>query len=109
MLESTGKLSSIGEMLTMSEAAIPPPGERITNIFDSFVSSVQFVGMVHDIPCLSHFTSCPPASAAVCSAVALPGSTDLLLPPVAVGPEFELPDLNLSERLQSERPRAISN
>src|SRR5262245_15474125 len=109
MLDSAGKSSSIGEMLTMSEAASPPPGERIMNIFDSFVSSVQFVGIVHDIPCFSHFTSLPPAIAAACSAVALPGSAVLLEPPPELDePEFEFPLCSFSERLQRERAKAIS-
>src|SRR6185369_2803687 len=108
MLESAGKSASIGEMLTIIDAASPPPGERMTNMFDSFVSSVQFGGIVHDIPCRSHFTSVPPASAAVCSAVGLAVSTDRL-EPEPVGPELEpLPFLNLPERLHRERAKAIS-
>src|SRR6185369_897572 len=98
-------------MLTMSDAASPPPGERQLNDFDSFSCSVQPAGTVHDIPCRSHFIDWPPASAAICSAVALPGSAD---PPELLeldpdGPELEFPFLNLSERLHNDRAKPISN
>jgi hypothetical protein len=100
----------MGEILTISEAASPPPGERQVNDFDSFSCSVQPAGTVHDIPCRSHLIDCPPASAAICSAVARPGSADPLelLELDPDGPELEFAFLNRSERLQSERAKPIS-
>src|SRR5262245_51831736 len=110
MLISVGKLSSIGEILTISDAA-PAPGDRHVNVFDSLVVSVQPDGTVHDIPCRSHFASAPPASAAVCAAVATPRSAFASLSLTEVE-EFEDPELlflNLSERLHRERARPINN
>src|SRR5215470_2708293 len=98
-------------MLTISEAASAPPGDRRINDFDSFSCSVQPAGTVQDIPCRSHFICCPPASAAICSAVARPGSADPpeeLLEPDPDGPEFVLPLCNLCERLHNERAKPIS-
>src|ERR1051325_10527685 len=96
----------MGEMLTIKLAASEPPGERHTNDLDSFSCSVQFCGTVHDIPCRSHFISCPPRSAAICSAVGWPCSA---VPPPALsepdGPSF----LNRPDRLQSERAKPISS
>src|SRR6185295_8737808 len=92
MLISVGKLSSIGEMLTIKLAASKPPGDRQRSCFDSLVVSVHLGGTFHDIPCASHFAVPPPASAAVWAAVgvafsASPSSPEL----VAVLPgEFEL-------------------
>src|SRR6185503_7076482 len=109
MLTSVGKLSSIGEMLTFSVAA-SEPGECHRNDFDSFSNSVHFGGTVNDMPCRSHFTSWPPASAAVCAAVGCPRSADReleLLEPDEL--ELELLPWSLSERLQRERAKPSSN
>src|SRR5688572_30134128 len=106
MLMSTGKVSSIGEIFTFSDAVSV---ERHEKIFDSFVSSVQPAGSVNDIPCLSHFASLPPASAAIWTGVATPrsGLASLSLTEVE-GVELELLFLNLSERLQRERARPMN-
>src|SRR5262249_44363783 len=113
MLDSAGKFSSIGEMLTINDAASPPPGERHMNDFDSFSSWVHFGGTVRDIPCRSHLASWPPASAAVWAAVGVPCSAlPLLLPPPPLALEpLELEPLlcNFSERLQREREKQIVN
>src|SRR5687768_9871544 len=102
MADWTAKPSSIDEMLTMSDAP-PAPGERIINICASFACSAQSAGIVHDIPCLSHFTSLPAATAAACSAVGRPGSAALPeVPGDAVGPELDSSFLSRPERLQSE-------
>src|SRR5215204_6501485 len=100
-----GKLSSIGEILTFIDAV---SGERHENIFDSLVVSVQPAGIVHDIPCLSHFASLPPASAAPCAAVATPCSGFASLSLTEVEPP-ELLFLNLSERLHSESASPITS
>src|SRR5215813_9380227 len=109
MLASAGKLSSIGEMLTINEAASPPPGDRHMNDFDSFSCSVHCGGTVHDIPCLSHFACCPPAGAAVCAAVGSPCSAVLPPPPPLALVPLELEPLlcSFSERLQREREKQI--
>ena len=62
MLTSVGKLSSIGEMLTIKFAASPPPGERQSSDFDSLLDSFQFGGTVQDIPWFSQLAVAPPAS-----------------------------------------------
>src|SRR5215217_8094236 len=108
MLASVGKLSSIGEILTISVAASELPGERQTNDFDSFVSSVHFGGTVHDRPCRSHLICCPPASAAVCSVVAWACSADLAVAP-PVPDELEASFLTFPERLQRERVKPSSS
>src|SRR5712691_6085166 len=74
----------------INDAASQEPGERQTNIFSSFVACVHCGGTIHDIPCLSHFTLWPPASAAVWAAVGSGCSTDA--PPVSVEPDVDLPD-----------------
>src|SRR5918999_728239 len=79
MLISVGKLSSIAEMFTIKLAASEPPGDRQTSIFVSLVVSFHLAGTVHDIPCWSHLTVCPPASASICAAVAVGGSPSPLL------------------------------
>src|SRR5882724_2739660 len=50
MLSLVGKLASIAEMLTISEAALPPPGERHINSFDSFVVCVHLGGTATTFP-----------------------------------------------------------
>src|SRR5215213_2031030 len=85
-------------------------GERHEKIFASLVVSVQPAGIVHDIPCRSHFASLPPASVAACMAVATPGSGFASLSLTAADePELELLFLNLSERLHRESARPINN
>src|SRR6476660_4048662 len=112
MLTSVGKLSSIGEILTIKFAASKPPVDLHENSFDSFVVSVHFGGTVKLIPCWAHLISCPPDKAACCDAVAAPCSA--VVPPMLepefesdVEPEVEDPCFNLFERLQSdkEKPR----
>src|ERR1700730_12422618 len=107
MLASVGKLASIGEMLTMSDAASQEPGERQTNIFDSLVVWVHLAGAVHDIPCWSHFIVWPPAKACVWAAVGVACST---LPSASPEVDVDLPGppelvavLSLLLRLQNER------
>src|SRR5882724_6974046 len=114
MLSLVGKLASIAEMLTISEAALPPPGERHINSFDSFVVCVHLGGTVHDIPCGSHFISCPPESAAVCAAVGSARSG--AVPPLSAEPvpepgAFEFPDFSLLERLHRDnaKPRTSTS
>src|SRR6266849_5873819 len=79
MLESVGKLSSIGEMLTIKCAASSPPGELQTSSWNSLLSCFQFGGAVQDIPCRSHLTCCPPANACVCASVGFAFSASLEL------------------------------
>src|SRR5580765_3941216 len=81
MLDSVGKLSSMGEMLTIKLAASAPPGERQTSSFDSLLCSFQDGGTVQDIPCWSHLTVCPPASACNWAAVGVACSALPLLSP----------------------------
>src|SRR5882724_3637397 len=106
MLMSVGKLSSIGEMLTIKLAASDPPGELQTSSFDSLVTCFHCGGTVHDIPCWSHLTVWPPANACVCAAVGVACSAS---PPLSLerdadwpGPPelFEL--LSLFVKLQSD-------
>jgi len=106
MLISVGKLSSIGEILTIRFAASPPPGERQSSDFDSLLDSFQFGGTVQDIPWFSQAAVAPPAKACVCAAVGVAFSAS---PPVS---EDEVPEpadlspvLSLSPRLQSDRTR----
>src|SRR5688572_26609103 len=110
MLMSVGKSSSIGEMLTINDAASDPPGERHVKLFASFVVSVQLGGTVHDMSCRSHFTSLPPAIAAVCASVGCAGSGFAALS-LTEGADLvsELLFLNLSERLQSDKANPITN
>src|SRR6185295_10475970 len=102
MLISAGKLSSIGEMLTIKFAASEPPGERHVSIFASFSVSVHLGGTVQDIPCRSHLTVWPPARAAVCAPVGVAFSAWISLSPLPEPPEL-LDGFSLLVRLQSER------
>src|SRR6185436_14994098 len=108
MLISVGKLSSIGEMLTIKFAASDPPGECQTSCFDSLLTSFHCGGTVHDIPCWSQVTFWPPASAWVWAAVGVACSAcmsledDVDLPGVLEFVEL----LNLLVKLQSERANA---
>src|SRR6266850_2407121 len=101
MLMSAGKLSSIGEILTIKFAASDPPGDRHVSIFDSFSVSVHFGGTVHDMPCRSHLTVWPPANAAVCAPVGVARSAWISLSPLPDPPEL-LDGFSLLVRLQSE-------
>src|SRR6185503_13385619 len=113
MLMSVGKLSPNGEMLTIRLAASKPPGDRQSRDFESTSVCFQLGGTVHDMPCWSHFTVWPPASAAVCAAVGFACSTS---PPLVADFELllEVPELvlvlNLLVRLQRDnaRPRTSS-
>src|SRR6266508_1388759 len=107
MLMSAGKLSSIGEILTLKLAASEPPGEFQTSSFDSLVTSFHCGGTVQDIPCWSHLTVWPPASACNWAAVGVACSAS---PLPSLEPEADLPGplelfelLSLFVRLQSER------
>src|SRR6266478_4648037 len=103
MLVSVGKSSAIGEMLTISEAEVP--GALQTRVFDSFDDSVHFGGTLNDIPCWSHLTSRPPASAAVWAAVGCGRSTgplELVVP----GADSFPAGFNLPARLQIEQENA---
>src|SRR6266478_7766843 len=103
MLVSVGKSSAIGEMLTISEAEVP--GALQTRVFDSFDDSVHFGGTLNDIPCWSHLTSRPPASAAVWAAVGCGRSTgplELVVP----GADSVPAGFNLPARLQIEQENA---
>src|SRR5882724_7675805 len=113
MLMSVGKLSSIGEMLTIKLAASDPPGELQTSSFDSLVTCFHCGGTVHDIPCWSHLTVWPPASACIWTAVGVACSAS---PPLSLEPDADLPGLfelfellSLFVKLQSEsaNPRTI--
>src|SRR5882672_4726804 len=113
MLMSVGKLSSIGEMLTIKLAASDPPGEFQRSSFDSLVTSFHCGGTVHDIPCWSHLTVWPPASACIWAAVGVACSAS---PPLSLELVADLPDLfelfellSLFVKLQSEsaNPRTI--
>src|SRR5678809_1433151 len=101
MLMSAGKLSSIGEMLTIKLAASEPPGERQASDFASFSVSVHLGGTVQDMPCRSHFTVWPPARAAVCAWFGFACSAWISLLPLPDAPEL-LDGFSLLVRLQSE-------
>src|SRR6266404_6058611 len=105
MLASVGKLSSMVEMFTSSEAASEPPGERHTSVFDSSLDRVHFGGTVHVIPCWSHFISEPPDSAARWASV---GSARSATTPPLSG-VFEFPFFSLLERLQRDTAKASTN
>src|SRR6266581_5166973 len=77
MLTSLGKLGSIVEMVPLINAPPPP----YPNVSVRTSSLFQFAGIVQDIPCWSHFTVCPFATAAICAAVGVAFSTSS--PPVA--------------------------
>src|SRR4030095_532935 len=100
MLISAGKLSSIGEMLTIKFAASKPPGERHASSFDSFVVSVQLGGTVNDMPCRSHLTVWPPARAAACAPVGVACSAWMSLSVVPLFPPELLDGFSLLVRLQ---------
>src|SRR4030095_9892712 len=104
MLDWAGKLSSIGEILTIKLAELL--GALHMNDLLSFSVSFQLAGTVHDIPCRSHFASFPPAIAAACAGVATPFSALPPPPELELDPEFEpdddFPCLNFSERLQHD-------
>src|SRR6185503_18123061 len=107
MLTSVGKLSSIGEMLTIKLAASNPPVDRHANCFDSLVVSDHFAGTVKEIPCWSHLICCPPARAANCAGLASPCSA--VAPPVLsldddeeLVPD-ELFDLSLLVKLHNDK------
>src|SRR5690349_6302481 len=97
-------------MLTISEAASAPPGERQTNDFDSFVCSVHFGGTVHDMPWRSHFICCPPARAAVSSAVGWPCSALFVPADLELDdePEDECAFFSRSDKLQRESANPMS-
>src|SRR5436853_3278380 len=85
---SVGKSGAIGEMLTVKNAPSPPYVKEflLTSCF------FQLAGIFHEIPCSSHFTSCPFAMIADCAAVGFGVSTGSS--PIFVGlpddDEFEL-------------------
>src|SRR6267143_2298575 len=105
MLESVGKLSSIGEMLTIKCAASSPPGELQTSCWNSLLSSFHFGGTVHDIPCRLHFASWPPANACVCASVGFAFSAL----PLELDEDFSEPEppefLNFVPRLHNDNAK----
>src|SRR6185369_7703052 len=106
MLASVGKLSSMGEILTINEASLP--GELHRSSLDSLLTSFQLAGTLKDIPCRSHFASCPPSRVANCAGLATPCSAGAPLSPevedeLEPDPVVDFPCLNFSERLHSER------
>src|SRR4030095_37024 len=108
MLMSVGKLSSISEMLTISDAASLPPGERQRKEFSSFVVSVQFEGTVKVMPWTSQTAFCPPAIAAACAAVGTAFSA--VMPPseVVSAPGAEV-FLNRFERLHRDKEKQTNS
>src|SRR5947207_14980119 len=70
-LRSAGKSGAIGEILTIRNAPFPP----YEKLFVDTSCFFQPAGNVHEMPCWSHFTSCPFAMAAICAEVGAGFST----------------------------------
>src|SRR3954447_11662048 len=109
MLASTGKLSSIGEILRFMNADPPPPQLKLSR---SLLCSVHFGGIFHARPCSSQVAGFPPSRAAASAALGVGftyASPEVELPPLGDALESVFEDFfNLSVRLQSDNPRTIA-